>query len=155
MTAVTRGMERMACSTRPTAALSSTDSARWAAAEEATKVTVEVVRGLNGWANRSALTLAEVDGRNCELLDFSTLDRVGRHTISRIVTAIQPAMIGQRKRTVNRPRAANKRWSSRDRGRDPWGRAHRRERSGRLALPGQEHRGRSVSGSCLAPLAPD
>ena len=42
-------------------------------------------------------------------LDFSTLESEGRQVTRTTVPTIQPAMINQRKRTVNRPRAANKR----------------------------------------------
>ena len=67
------------------------------------------VEELNGWASRPAWTLAALDGRNWESLLFSTLDSDGRATARTTVTTIHPAMINQRNRTVNRPRAANKR----------------------------------------------
>ena len=44
----------------------------------------------------------------------------GRQTTRSTATTIHPAMMGQRNRTVNRPRAANKGWSSRDRWWVPW-----------------------------------
>jgi hypothetical protein len=91
------------------AASSAAVSVRWATAEEATKVTVEVLLGLKGWASLLACTLAAVVGRNCELEDFSTLASDGRQIMSSTVTTIQPPMMSQRNRTVNRPRAANKR----------------------------------------------
>lgn len=48
-------------------------------------------------------------GKKLVLLLFSTLVSEGRETDSTTVPTIQPAMISQRNRTVNRPRAANKR----------------------------------------------
>ena len=93
-TAVTVGTERMACSTRSMAASASVSvptrggagcrragRGRRGRRARATKVTVDVVRGLNGAASWSARTLAAVDGRNWELLDFSTLEREGRQVI--------------------------------------------------------------------------
>ncbi len=64
---------------------------------------------LNGVASSWATTLGSEAGRNWVLLFFSTLVSEGRDTASTTVTTIQPAMISQRNRTVNRPRAANKR----------------------------------------------
>jgi hypothetical protein len=62
----------------------------------------------NGDASSPAFTLAALDGRNWELLLFSTVDRPGRHMTRITVTMIQLAMISQRNRTVKRPSAANK-----------------------------------------------
>jgi hypothetical protein len=62
----------------------------------------------NGAASWPACTLAALDGRNWELLLFSTVDSPGRHMTSTTVATIHEAMINQRNRTVNRPSAANK-----------------------------------------------
>src|SRR5271168_2003577 len=100
----------MAPSTRSIASLSEVVSDPWETA--ATYVASATVDELKGWANRPAFTLAELAGRNSELLLFSTVDSPGRDSVSATVTAIHAAMISQRNRTANRPRAANKRWSS-------------------------------------------
>ena len=63
----------------------------------------------NGAASSAARTLGEVAGRKSELLFFSTLPSEGSVDARTTAATIQPAMISQRKRTVNRPRAANKR----------------------------------------------
>ncbi len=76
----------------------------------ATKVMVSSGRlVLKVLANPWASTLGSEAGRNWVLEFFSTLVSEGRETASTTVTTIQPAMISQRNRTVNRPRAANKR----------------------------------------------
>jgi hypothetical protein len=92
------------------ASLSDVLSDPWETA--ATYVASATVDELKGWANRPAFTLAELAGRNSELLLFSTVDSPGRDNVSTTVTAIHTTMISQRNRTANRPRAANKRWSS-------------------------------------------
>ena len=75
------------------------------------------VEELKGAASSAARTLAAVDGRNWELLFFSTLDSVGSAVVSATVATSQPRMIAHRWRTVNRPRAANN-WRS---SRSSWG----------------------------------
>ncbi len=51
---------------------------------------------------------AEWPGRKSELLLFSTLEREGSPATRATVATIHAATTSQRKRTVNRPRAANK-----------------------------------------------
>src|SRR5664280_3025366 len=104
-------MDSMVCSARSMAALSAGESDP--AEVAATKVASLVDLDRKGAFSVAAFTLAVLAGRNCELLFISTLDSEGRDTVSTTVTTIQPATISQRKRTVKRPRAANKRWSSR------------------------------------------
>ena len=120
----------------------------------ATKVVSWMVGDENGAASSAARTLGAVAGRKSELLFFSTLLSEGRVEARTTAATIHPAMISQRKRTVNRPRAANKRWSSRDRS-ESAPPARRRSVSG--APDGQNNSsGRSRSpntGGCLGTSA--
>src|SRR5664280_1912279 len=94
-TAVTRGTDRMAASARLMAA--------------SMKVASDCDCELKGAASLPACTLGTLAGRKSELLLFSTLERGGRATLSTTATMTQAATISHRNRTVNRPRAANKR----------------------------------------------
>ncbi len=109
VTLATRGTARMARSTRCTAARSAAVSGF---PDAATNVASRVVFAPKGDASAAACTLGALDGRNEEFELFSTLESGGSATLRTTVTNNQPAMIGHRNRTLNRPRAANKRTSS-------------------------------------------
>ena len=72
-----------------------------------------------GRGQPAACTLGAVDGRNCGVAVLLDAGQRGEAHGQDHGATIQPAMISQRNRTVNRPRAANKRGSSRDRQRTP------------------------------------
>src|SRR5579872_834333 len=106
LTEETPGTCRTACSTWPIAAVSVAVSGP--DARVATMIAVldgSVAR--NGAASWLACTLGLDDDRNCTLLDWVTLDRLGSRRAAATTPAIQTTTISQRNRTSNRAMAAN------------------------------------------------
>ena len=94
----------MADSTRAMAASSAADSCPVAVAATRTACDVDPVWKVA--ARLSARTLGSVDGRNWELLLFSTLEIPGRPNVRATVPTTHATTISQRKRTVKRPSEA-------------------------------------------------
>ena|SRR5438309_8707586 len=105
-TDTTPGRPAVACSTRSIAA-SSDESSLPPDRLAIISAVVPTFDVWNGAASAAACWLGAPAGKNTALLDWLTVDRLGRNRLAAIAPMIQTATISHRNRTSNRARAAS------------------------------------------------